>query len=1283
LLTSTALLASAVTAQAQQAWTGATSSDWFTGTNWSTNTVPGNGDQPTIDTTAPNPAVVDGGAAGGPATATLSQTFIGSSATGALTIQNGGKLTTDNAFIGNNAGSNGTVTVTDAASVWTSTNASNGTVVGYNGTGTFNVLAGGTVNTVNAIFGLGAASSGTATVDGAGSTWTQTGAAPLSALFVGYGGTGSFTVQNGGTVSAVDTYVGHLAGSTGTATVTGAGSSWTGNSVFIGNGGNGTFNVFSGGTLTANSDTYLGYSTGSTGTLNVDGANSKFTLLNNSFFWVGGSGFGGTPAGTGIVNVTNGGELDMNGSVTGLGASGGTGIMNFDAAKWNPGSAVAVGYFGGGTGIINIKNNSFVTMNGQIVLGFSAGTTGTVTVDGSQFSSIALIDTVVGQGGTGTFTVQNAATAGLLGGLVIGADAGSLGTATVQGGSTFTTDRGDITIGKSGTGTFNVLGGSSFVGTVGTGPSADAFVGYSAGATGTLNVSGAGSSWALPNGILYVGGNGFAGGTAGTGFVNVTGGATLAPSSTVVGSSGGAGTVNVDASTFNTGNLIVGYDGTGTVNFTGGSVATVSLGVVDLGDCGCATGTVTVSGAGTQFISTTANSGDVTIGGDGIGVFNVLKGATATFATDVLLGAGFGSGTVNVLSGGAFTTPGAMVVGWNGTGTVNVAGAGSVLNATDIYVGEDGIGTVNVTSGGTVNLSGTAFLADCFCSTGTVTVSGTGSSWTSALGSAIGIFGTGQFNVLDGATANLGPVLLGTGPGQGTLKIDATSQATGGAYTQGTNGTFNVGLSQTGNGKLTVTGGDIDLTAGGSLVVTAKTAQAKTYNIMTTDGAVLGTFGGVSIVGNANNLQVLYNVPCGAGCSAVQLSVDTFSLANVLPPGLTGNPKHVADAIDGAINAGLNIPDPFFNVFALSGDNLVNALSQLSGEAAAGANQSSIQLMNAFLSMLLNPYSGAPNDNPGAIGFAREIGGAGGTTSADAAAAYAAVTPKDKRVDPIAGRWRVWGQAYGGYNKNDGSAATVSHDSTARTWGLATGFDYRVAADTTVGFALAGAGESWGLSDNLGGGRADALQLGVYGSKQYGAAYVSGALSYAVHSVTTGRTVTVASADQLTADFTAQTVGGRVEAGYRFMTPYGGVTPYAAAQVQGFFTPGYAESAASGASTFALSYNSRSTAATRTELGAWYDRTVALDHGDALALRLRAAWANDHSDHQGIGAAFQTLPGASFIVNGAAPANNLALLSVGAEYRLASNVSFGAKFDGEFSGRSQTYAGTASVRYVW
>jgi uncharacterized protein with beta-barrel porin domain len=62
---------------------------------------------------------------------------------------------------------------------------------------------------------------------------------------------------------------------------------------------------------------------------------------------------------------------------------------------------------------------------------------------------------------------------------------------------------------------------------------------------------------------------------------------------------------------------------------------------------------------------------------------------------------------------------------------------------------------------------------------------------------------------------------------------------------------------------------------------------------------------------------------------------------------------------------------------------------------------------------------------------------------------------------------------------------------------------------------------------------------------------------------------------------------------------------------------------------------------------------------------------------------FQTLPGSNFTVNGAALATNLALLTSGVEYRMANAISFGAKFDTELASKSQTYAGTGTVKYTW
>jgi uncharacterized protein with beta-barrel porin domain len=66
-----------------------------------------------------------------------------------------------------------------------------------------------------------------------------------------------------------------------------------------------------------------------------------------------------------------------------------------------------------------------------------------------------------------------------------------------------------------------------------------------------------------------------------------------------------------------------------------------------------------------------------------------------------------------------------------------------------------------------------------------------------------------------------------------------------------------------------------------------------------------------------------------------------------------------------------------------------------------------------------------------------------------------------------------------------------------------------------------------------------------------------------------------------------------------------------------------------------------------------------------------------------LAAAFQALPGAGFIVNGAAPAKDSALVSAGAELRLANGLALFGKFDGEFAARSATYAGTGTMRYAW
>ena len=398
--------------------------------------------------------------------------------------------------------------------------------------------------------------------------------------------------------------------------------------------------------------------------------------------------------------------------------------------------------------------------------------------------------------------------------------------------------------------------------------------------------------------------------------------------------------------------------------------------------------------------------------------------------------------------------------------------------------------------------------------------------------------------------------------------------------------------------------------------------------------------------------------------------------------GLNGNQLSVANALNNFFNKGGTLPPAFVSVFGLTGANLANALSALSGEPATGSQQAGFQMTNQFLFLMLDPFvdgrSGVAGTSGPALGFAPERE----TLPADIALAYASVL----KAPPLPAaslqqRWSVWGSAYGGSNRTSGDPAVVgSDDLSATTAGFAGGLDYRITPDTVVGVALAGGGTNWSLAQGLGGGKSDAFQAGVYGATRVGPAYLAAALAYTNHWMSTDRFAFAG--DHLTARFNAQSFGARLESGYRFASLLGGVTPYAAIQAQGFHTPSYSETDVNGGG-FALGFDARTATDIRSEFGARFDRMVALNPAALLALRARFAWAHDSVSDPALAPVFQALPGASFIVNGAAPAKNSALASAGAELRLANGVSLLGKFDGEFAAHSSTYAGTGTVRYAW
>ena len=91
---------------------------------------------------------------------------------------------------------------------------------------------------------------------------------------------------------------------------------------------------------------------------------------------------------------------------------------------------------------------------------------------------------------------------------------------------------------------------------------------------------------------------------------------------------------------------------------------------------------------------------------------------------------------------------------------------------------------------------------------------------------------------------------------------------------------------------------------------------------------------------------------------------------------LSINQANVANALNNFFNNGGALPPAFVTVFGLTGANLGNALSQLSGEPATGGQQGGFQMTNQFLGSMLDPFvdgrSGVAGAGGPALGFAPE-----------------------------------------------------------------------------------------------------------------------------------------------------------------------------------------------------------------------------------------------------------------------------------------------------------------------
>ncbi|MBR1232642.1 autotransporter domain-containing protein [Bradyrhizobium sp. AUGA SZCCT0182] len=1052
-------------------------------------------------------------------------------------------------------------------------------------------------------------------------------------------------------------------------------------------------------------------------------------------------------AGGAFANVTAAGSLTFNNNdttfgITNIAGSGVTLLNNFGAVTYIGNAAVtgaadAITASSASAGNVTVTSNATAlgTSNSGISANKTAGS-GDILVNGSGAATGADFGIVVGHSGTSggiTISGSGGATGTAIAGIGVSIFTATNASSILIDRSGTVTGASGISASHAGTGNITVTGGSLVSSTAGTGIEAKQLnnvagtngsvtvggsgdvnavggFGITAEVIGTLNsgsvtVNRTGNVTATNVGIIASASGGGDVTVSGVGNVNSTGGSGIfasatggngnvlvAPAGTVTGttfgifaSSSGTGTLTLTVAnnvTATVGNGISNATAAGlnTVNVTAGTIQGAQYGILATSG----TGNINITiGAGAAVVgtvvrgvsltggtaNTVVNNGTITGGlglvttGGSTAVTNTGS-ITGTNGTAVVLG---GANNSFLMSGAGASLTGNAIGG--GTGTFRFGGnADNSFNVSKILGGWtllDKTGTSNWTLTGTSSYAGAVTVNG-----GTMSVNGNMSSASTFTVNAGGTLGGS--GIVGDTIVNAGGTLA-PGNSIGTLSVS-------GSLTMAAASTYLVQISGTDSDKTNVTG---TATLAGKVTVDPLTrvATTTTYKILTA-GTVSGTFSSAGFLA-ANSFAT--NARLSYVGNDVLLTVDPGLLSPNLPAGATINQKNVAGAIDNALNAGAAMPAGFNALFALAGTGLGNALTQVSGETATGSQHTTFNAMNLFLGLITDPFIAGRGDpisgggNPNAYAEEGSLAYAAKRKPADA---LAAIYTKAPPVAPLfEQRWTVWAAGFGGSQTTDGNTVVGSNSTRSSLAAGAVGADYRISPNTLAGFALAGGGTNFSVN-GFGSGRSDLFQAGAFIRHTIGPAYITGALAYGWQDVTTDRTVTVAGIDQLRAQFNANAWSGRVEGGYRFVSHGFGWTPYAAGQFTTFELPAYTEQAIVGANTFALAYNAKSVTSTRSELGLRTDKSFAVQNG-IFTLRGRAAWAHDFNPDRSIGATFQTLPGASFVVNGARQAADAALVTGSAEMKWINGWSIAGTFEGEFSNVTESYAGKGVVRYAW
>ncbi|RZL42483.1 MAG: autotransporter domain-containing protein [Variovorax sp.] len=1053
---------------------------------------------------------------------------VGGSGTGTLRVADGARASVGlDASVGTNAGADGTVTVTGAASTLS---VQGTTLIGNSGTGMAAVSDGGTLTTGDLTVGNTVGGHGNVTVQGAGSMLSASGRTT-----VGGGGTGELSVLDGARTDAGHVAVGRDAGGSGLVAVAGTGSRLTADTLTVADGGTGAVEVSAGGGLSVTStevSTVVGAQAGVQGSVRVTGTGSTLDVAGD--VTVGQSG-------TGTLSVSDGAGLLAHHRRRADGSPCAVGTVTVDGAgsTLDVRNALQVGVRGDAS--LTVSGGARATVGTSAVIGADGPGIGAITVTGTG-SRLGIGDeVVVGQGVSGNLTILDGGQVDA-GRVSVGKDIAGVGTAIVSGAGARLDARGDVHVGESGAGSLRVADG----GVVSVG--GDAFVGTNASGDALVSVTGASSSLVV-TGTTSVG-------QAGLGIALVDQGGRFDTTALRIGASTGLGYVNVDGAGSQLAvsqALDVGRSGRGLLTVTNGAQATSA--VTSLGSNAGSIGAVRLAGAGSSL-----TTGDVFLGrNDASDPGSTTGGTSGLTVTD---GATLHAGTISVA-----TSAGSVATLDVGADATSAAAAPGTIDARRIVFGQgDGVLVLNHTAqdlafaptidgaGRVQALSGTTTLA---------------SGNTYAGGTSI----TGATTTLKGSATSFGS---GAIRNDGALVIDQASDA---AFANAMAGTG--ALTKTGAGMLNLTGdssgftGATTLAAGrlavnGSLAGSIVTAQAgTTLSGAGTVGGVLARTGSTVAPGNSpGTLSVTGDyhqasgatyaaevVPGGTVSDRIAVSgtatLDSGSVIRVSKYGTGGY-------VPGTRYTVLSATGGVTGTYVLTGETDISAFYALGATYDANHVYLDTVQMRPLAAAAATPNQAAAASGVQSLALVKGLPTAIGSlrTDEDARKAFdqlsgelhasvRTVFLEDSRFvreattrqvhasgDASGSGESVWAHAYGasGRYDGDGNAAGLQRD----IGGMFVGTDAAVAGGTRLG-VVGGYGHSRiNLKEGRGSATVDTYSLGLYGGTQWDRTRLSFGANEAWHKLSTNRSVGMEGfADQLSGDYRARTTQLYGDVGYR------------------------------------------------------------------------------------------------------------------------------------------------------